>query len=90
MSRIEYRLGQVKFRPNHNPTQPNGDDQKLLLPKPEISGRIGFLVAELDLGPSLSVCLSPFFFFNKQFFLIKIQFYEDKLFIMFYFILEYS
>ena len=85
MSRIEYRLGQVKL--DLTTTQPNGDDPKFLLPKPEISGRIGFLVGELDLRPSLSL---SFFFFNKQFFLIKIQFYEDKWFIMFYFILEYS
>ena len=87
MSRIEYRLGQVKL--DLTTTQPNGDDPKFLLPKPEISGRIGFLVGELDLRPSLSLSLSPFFLINN-FFLIKIQFYEDKWFIMFYFILEYS
>ena len=87
-------MGRVKSSLDLTITQFDGDDLKFLLPKPETSGHVGFLAGELDLGPSLhlslSLSLSHPFFFNKQFFFLKIQFYEDKWFIMLYFILEYS
>ena len=58
-------MGRVKSSLDLTTTQPDGDDLKFLLPKPEILGHVGFLVGELDLKPGLLLSLSLSLFFKK-------------------------